>query len=127
VLVDIDPPSKFVDAMERQQIFFHFAVDYNARHRSVPRGFEVTSAVLQEFQQFLDKRQVKWTQGDIDQNRDRIRNEIKEAVASALWGFEEAYKVYAETDRQIQRALELFPEAQHLASLPRVNTQATER
>ena len=127
VIVDVDPPSKFVDALERQQIFFHFAVDYNARHKNVPRSFDATPAVLQEFQQFLDKRQVKWAPADIDQNRERIRSEIKEAIASALWGFEEAFKVYAETDRQIQRALELFPEAQHLASLPPASNQPAER
>jgi len=126
VMVDVDPTSKFVDAVERQQLFFHFAVDYNARHKSVPRTFEVTPEVVREFQDFLTARKVKWTAADIEANRDRLRSEIKEAIASALWGFEEAYKVYAESDRQIQRALELFPEAQHLASLPR-GSEAAER
>ena len=127
VLVDIEPTSKFIDALERQQIFFHFAVDYNARHKDVPKGFEVTPAVLQELERFLDARKVKWSAADIDENRERLRSGIREAIASALWGFEEAYRVYAETDRQIQRALELFPEAQRLAALPPVGQQPAER
>ena len=119
VIVDLDPTPKFVDQLERAQIFFHFAVDYNARHKSVPKGFEVTVQVLQEFQAFLDKRKVKWTPEDIESSRERLKSEIKEAIASALWGFEEGYKVYAESDRQIQKALELFPQAQYLANLSR--------
>jgi carboxyl-terminal processing protease len=126
VIVDAEPTSKFVDLLERQQIFFHFAVDYNARHKAVPRGFEVSPGVLQEFEQFLDTSKVKWNPADVEANQERLKSEIKEAVASALWGLEEAYKVYAESDRQIQRALDLFPEAQRVASLPR-SSQPPER
>jgi len=119
VIVEADVTSRFVDGLERQQLFFHFAVDFNARHKGVPRGFEVSPAVLQEFQEFLDRRKAKWSPAEIDQDRDRIKAEIKEAVTSASFGFEEAFRVYAENDRQIQRAIELFPQAQQLASLPR--------
>jgi carboxyl-terminal processing protease len=119
VLVDAEQTSKFVDLLERQQIFFHFAVEYNTRHHGVPRSFEVTPAVLQEFQTFLEGRKIKWTPADVETNRERLKGEIKEAIVSAQFGLEEGYKVYTETDRQIQKALELFPEAQHLASLAR--------
>ena len=134
VVTDSTPP--FVDLLERAQMFFHFAVDYNAKHKGLPRTFEVTPSVLQEFQDFLKGRQdfqeilkarrVKWTPADIDANADRIRGEIKESIVSALWGLEEAYKVHAEIDRQIQKALDLFPKAQELAALP-VSNSATER
>ena len=119
VLVDAEITSRFVDLLERQQIFFHFAVAYNARHKPISRPFEVTPAVLQEFQTFLGSRKVKWSPSDIDENRDRLKAEIREAITSALWGLEEGYRVFAENDRQIQRALELFPEAQQLAALGR--------
>ncbi len=119
VMVEADSTSRFVDGLERQQLFFHFAVEYNARHKGIPHDFDVTPAVLQDFQEFLDRRKMKWAVADIEQDRDRIKAEIKEAVTSATWGFMEAYRVYAENDRQIQRAIELFPQAQQLASLPR--------
>ncbi len=134
VVTDTTPP--FVDLLERAQMFFHFAVDYNAKHKGLSRTFEVTPAVLQEFQEFLKDRQdfqeflkarrVKWTPADIEANVDRIRGEIKESIVSALWGLEEAYKVHAEIDRQIQKALDLFPRAQELAALPASNSP-TER
>ncbi|HXH28723.1 MAG TPA: S41 family peptidase [Candidatus Polarisedimenticolia bacterium] len=117
VMVSADQPSKFVDRLERAQAFFNFAVDFNTHHKNLPKTFEVTPATLKEFEAFLDKRKLAWTQEEMDSDREKIRGEIKEAIASALWGIEAGYRVYAETDRQIQRALELFPQAQQLASL----------
>jgi carboxyl-terminal processing protease len=127
VIVDLDPTSKFVDQLERGQFFFHFAVEYNARHKGVAKSFEVTPAILEEFRDFLEQRKVTWTPQDFEADRERLRSEIKEAVVSALFGLEEYYKVYAESDRQIQRALELFPEAQQLAALARGGGQPAER
>ncbi|HKB08442.1 MAG TPA: hypothetical protein VKF61_09205, partial [Candidatus Polarisedimenticolia bacterium] len=92
--------------------------EYNAKHKGVQRAFEVTPAVLQEFQDFLTARKLKWAPAEIEQFEDRLRGEIKEAVVAGLFGLEEAYKVHAEIDRQLQKALDLFPQAQNLASLP---------
>jgi len=117
VLVEPERGSKFVDQLERAQIFFHFAVDYSTRHKSIPRTFQVTPDVLHEFQSFLEQRKVQWSKEELEADGPRISSEIKEALASALWGMEAGYKVYAESDQQIQRALELFPEAQQLAAL----------
>ncbi|OLD63671.1 MAG: hypothetical protein AUI47_08525 [Acidobacteria bacterium 13_1_40CM_2_68_5] len=135
-VVVIDPTPPVVDLLERAQMFFHFAVEYNAKHKGLPRSFEVTPVVLQEFQEFVRARQdfqdflkargVKWAAADIDANADRIKGEIKESIVSALWGLEEAYKVHAEIDRQLQKALDLFPRAQELAALPGAGPQ-TER
>jgi carboxyl-terminal processing protease len=123
-----DPLPKFIEQLlgPRTQAFFHFAVDYNARNRGVTRSFEVTPGVLEDFKRFLDTRKVPFTPADIDDNVDRIRGEIKEAIFSAALGFEEAYKVRAQNDRQIQRALELFPQAINLANLSR-DAQPRER
>jgi carboxyl-terminal processing protease len=119
VLVDREPTSHFIDSLSRNQTFFHFAVDYDTRHKDLPHNFEVNPQMMTEFQAFLDKRKIAWTPADLEADRDRLRTEIRQAIASTLWGMDEGYKVLMETDRQMQRALELFPEAQQLATLPR--------
>jgi carboxyl-terminal processing protease len=121
-----DSPVEFINQLERAQTFFHFAVDYCARHKGIARTFEVTPAVIQDFQGFLDSRKVTWNPVDIQVNLDRLKARIKEAVFSAQWGFEEAYRVHAENDLQILKALELFPQAQQLASLNPENPPARE-
>jgi len=116
-VVVADPTPPFVDQLERVRVFFDFAVDYNARHKGVQRTFEINPAVMQEFQEFLTGRKLKWTPADIESNSDRLKGEIKEAIFSALWGLEEAYKVHSETDLQLRKALDLFPQAENLAAL----------
>jgi carboxyl-terminal processing protease len=114
-----DPVPQFIERLARAQTFFHFAVDYNARNKGITRNFEVTPEVLQEFRRFLDTRKIRWTPAEFDEHAERLKGEIKEALFSALWGFEEAYKVHVENDLQIQTALDLFPQAQQLANLSR--------
>jgi carboxyl-terminal processing protease len=119
VMVDRDANSKFIDQLERGQTFFHFAVDFNTHHKDSQRNFTVTPAMLEEFEAFLDRRKIKWTPEDIEKDGERLKSKIKESISAALWGIEEGYKVSMEMDRQVQRALELFPEAQQLANLAR--------
>ncbi|HZN02076.1 MAG TPA: S41 family peptidase, partial [Candidatus Polarisedimenticolia bacterium] len=119
VLVDREPTSKFVDTLQRNQAFFNFAVDYNTHHKGLAKGLDVTPEMVDEFLKFLDRRKVTWTKSEVDVDRDRLRAEIRQAIASTLWGMEEGYRVAMEIDKQVQRAIELFPEAQQLASLPR--------
>ena len=126
-VVVADPTPPFIDQLERAQVFFHFAVDFNARHKGTQRTFEVTPAVIQEFQEFLKVRKVKWSPADIEENSERLKGEIKEAIVLALWGMEEAYKVHAEIDLQLLKALDLFPQAQNLAALGGARPPANER
>ena len=117
VIVSLPETSRFVDRLERGQMFFHFAIHYNTKRKLIPRDFEVTDAVIEEFKRFLTLRKFEWTDENVTETRQRLSNEIEEAIASALWGLEAGYKVYARRDPQIQKALELFPEARQLAEL----------
>jgi carboxyl-terminal processing protease len=119
VIVEHEPTSKFVDQLQRNQVFFNFAVEYNTHNKGLPKAFQVSPEVVDQFVQFLDRKKITWTPADIEADRDRLKVEIRQAIVSTLWGMEEGYKVAAELDRQLQRGLELFPEAQHLAALPR--------
>ena len=102
-------------------------MDFNSRHKGTQPAFEVTPAVIEEFQEFLKARKVKWSPADIEENSDRLKGEIKEAIVLALWGMEEAYKVHAEIDLQLLKALDLFPQAQNLAALGGARPPANER
>src|SRR5213075_2552266 len=55
VIVDREPTSKFIDTLQRGQTFFHFAVDYNTRHKNLSKGVEVSPEMVDEFKQFLDR------------------------------------------------------------------------
>jgi carboxyl-terminal processing protease len=124
VIIDREPTSKFIDNLQRNQVFFGFAVDFNTHHKGLSRGFEVSQEVMDQFQRYLDQKKIAWSASEIDSDKSRLKIEIRQAVASTLWGMEEGYKIGLELDRQAQRAIELFPEAQQLAALPRQEKSA---
>jgi len=127
VIIDREPTSKFIDTLQRNQVFFAFAIDFNTHHKGVPRAFDVSQEVMDQFLRFVDQKKVAWTPADVESDRSRLKIEIRQALASTLWGMEEAFKIGLEIDRQAQRAIELFPEAQQLASLPRPEKAAPPR
>jgi carboxyl-terminal processing protease len=118
VIVDFEA-SRFVDRLRRAQLFFHFAIDYKTRSAGIDRDFQVTPEIMAQFEAFLDSRDIKWETGDMEEAQERISNEIRAALAAALWGRVEGDKILLEIDPQVMRAVELFPEAQQLANLSR--------
>jgi hypothetical protein len=119
VIIDREPTSKFIDTLQRNQVFFAFAVDYNTHNKGLTRGFDVSPEVMEQFLRFLDQKKVSWTPADVESDKARLKVEIRQALFSTLWGMEEGFKIGLEIDRQAQRAIELFPEAQQLATLAR--------
>lgn len=122
VIVDLES-SRFVDRLRRAQLFFHFAIDLKTHKANINRDFQVTPEIMAQFESFLDSREVEWDAGDLEESRDRISNEIRAALAAALWGRVEGDKILLEHDPQVMRAVELFPEAQQLANLSRSNQE----
>jgi carboxyl-terminal processing protease len=115
ILVDSLKLSKFLRELENEQAFFGFAVQYNLSHRDLTRGFSLDVTTLEDFRKYLAGRKINSTDQDLADNGDYIRTSIRKEVAAARWGGEEGFKIFAEIDPQIQKALESFPQAQQLA------------
>jgi len=118
ILVDNLKLSKFLRQLENEQVFFGFAVQYNVSHKDLPRDFTLDDPAMDDFRKFLDQRKIAFTEQDLSDNDPYIRTSIRKEVASARWGGEEGFRILAEIDPQIQKALESFPQAQQLARLP---------
>ena len=117
ILVDCFKPSKLLNLMEREGVFFRFAVQFNASHKDLSRSFVADDAVLVEFKKFLGENRIQTTDQDLKENQEYIRTSIQKEIFSSRWGAEEGFRVLAEIDPQIQKALESFPQAQQLARL----------
>jgi carboxyl-terminal processing protease len=105
----------------RKVVFFRvdpgvgdFAKRYLAQHADVPRDFEVTPEVLDEFRRFLNEKNVRYTETDIQDNLDWIKLKIKKEIFTSVFGRDEAARVAVLADPQVQRAVELLPEAKAL-------------
>ncbi len=121
VVVALDEPSQFTDTLERKTAFFDFAVSWTINHSEPPdpATFQTTDAILADFKAFLGrkKKDIKVTDEDLQANVDYIRLAIKAEIFGYHWGMEARQKVLAERDKQIQKALELFPQASQLPIL----------
>jgi carboxyl-terminal processing protease len=115
--VKIEPvkSNHFQDTLLQHYAFFNFAKHYVIAHPHVSKNFEVDENVMQEFRKSLDADKVPYTEADLVQNNDWVRANIKSEIFVDAFGQEEGLKVKAETDPEVQKGLELLPQARTLA------------
>jgi carboxyl-terminal processing protease len=100
---------------------FQLPVKNNEIKTTVPRDeaaaaskFEVTDPILEDFKEFLKSRKVEYTAQDFADNLDFIKRRIKQEVFNSAFGLEEGFRVAIQGDTQVQKALEVLPEARVL-------------
>ena len=71
--------------------------------------------ILQDFRKFLDSEKIPYTEGELIENNDWLRSNLKSEIFIDCFGQEEGMKVRAETDPDVIKALELMPQARALA------------
>jgi carboxyl-terminal processing protease len=111
------PPLKgnhFQDTLLQHYTFFNFAKRYVVTHHPT-KSFEVDDATLQEFRKSLDEANIPYTQADLVDNNDWLRANIKSEIFVDAFGQDEGLKVRTEADPEVQKALELLPQAKALA------------
>ena len=97
--------------MARNYAFFNFSKHYLAEHQTISKDFEVNDEVFNQFRQFLKEQQVPFQDSDLEANRQYIQQGIKMELVLSVFGMDEEYKLEAAADPQIQRSIELLPQA----------------
>ena len=121
VFVKAPTLSRFAATLYSRGLFFEFAVDYRAKHSTVPRDFQTTPAVREEFFKFVDaKPTLPFDRGSKaayaeEKDPDLVDRAIREELLTAAYGREAGYRVSMEGDVQLRKALTLFPDAEKLA------------
>ncbi len=114
VKIPNEKTNKFEDTLLEKYAFFNFAKHYVINHQ-VTKQFEVDEAVMQEFRQFLDEQKIAFTEADLAENSDWIKSNIKAELFINEFGQQEGMRVHAESDPEVQKALDLLPQAKQLA------------
>ena len=112
---DVDAPeptlNRFQQELARKFVFFNFAPRYLAENKTIERDFEVNAAVLDRFRRFLGEEGVSFQESDINANLAYIKQSIREELFRSVFGTDEAYRVEVVADPQVQKAIELLPQA----------------
>jgi carboxyl-terminal processing protease len=114
VKIPNEKTNRFEDTLLEKYAFFNFAKHYVINHQ-VNKQFEVDDAVMQEFRKFLDEQKIPFTEADLAQNSDWIKSNIKAELFINEFGQQEGMQVHAENDPEVEKALELLPQAKALA------------
>jgi carboxyl-terminal processing protease len=111
--------NRFQQILLGRDIFFNFAKRYLAENKTIGRDFETTDAVLERFQQFLEEQNVAFQPSDIAENLDYVKREIKVQLVLTIFGMDDAFRLEVAADPQVQKAIELLPQAEAMLASSR--------
>jgi len=97
-----------------QQGVGDFARFYLATKPEVTKDFVVDDAVLDQFRAYLGQQHIKYTEPDIQDNLTWLKWKIKREVFTTVFGVNDGYKVELQEDVQVQKGIELIPQAKAL-------------
>ena len=90
---------------------------------SIPDSLEaldISEEILADFKDYLRSFDIDFTEENFTQSKDFIKRRIKQDVFTSSFGLQEGYKIGIQGDRQVQKALEVLPEAKLLMTSGRI-------
>lgn len=102
------PTNQFRYVLEGTGSFPSFATEYLRSHPKPTEDFEITGAILDEFQYFLSQRNLRPPLSMWTANSEYVRVRLKAEILNQGLGVEYGEKVEAELDTGIQRALAIL-------------------
>ncbi len=97
-----------------QQGVGDFTRYYLGSKPEITKDFKVTDAVMQSFRKFLDKQNIRYTEPQIANDQAWIEGKIKREVLTSVYGLDEGFRVALQDDPEVQRAIDLIPQAKAL-------------
>jgi carboxyl-terminal processing protease len=122
--VFVKPPtlSRATQLLEVRSALFNYGVEYAAAHPNLTKDLEITPAMLNDFVTYAAGKEVA-SLDDINaalkkpEDRNYIERALKAEIIAAKFGYDASYPYRLQGDTQVEKALELFPEAQKLATV----------
>jgi carboxyl-terminal processing protease len=122
VIVKQPALSRTTQLLEVRSAIFNYAVEYAAKHPDLTKDVAVTPAIIEEFVRHASAAEIA-TEADIrdalnkPEDRKYIERALKAEIVAAKYGFDASYPYRLQGDAQVEKALQLFPEAQKLATV----------
>jgi carboxyl-terminal processing protease len=111
VIVERPQLNPFQTTLLENFVFYSFAEAFFKTNPAITTSFQVSPAMVEDFKKELRRRQIPFTDKDVQDNLDFVKMRIRHEIFYKRLGNAEAQKVLDEGDVQIQKALEMLPEA----------------
>ncbi|MGD0426072.1 MAG: S41 family peptidase [Candidatus Acidiferrales bacterium] len=120
-IVAAPKPDDFQQMLYRRGVFYSqqqgvgdFTRYYLGEKPDITKDFVVNDAVVTDFRKYLDKQKIKYTDADIQANIVWLKWQIKREVFTSYFGLNDGYKVELQDDVQLEKAIDLIPQAKAL-------------
>lgn len=90
---------------------------YEKDFESFRLNYAIPDEVLADFRKFIETKEIKIDEKEYDKDKEFVKMRLKAQIAQMIFGFEASVQIMSSTDNQIQKALQLFPEAMKIAKL----------
>jgi len=104
IVVEPETPNRLRVALDASGTLTSFATDYTQKHK-VTEPFEVTGAVLDDFQLYASERHIQPSVGEWLQNRQWIQDRLRVEIYNQAFGVAKGDEVEAQTDPQVRAAV----------------------
>lgn len=115
---DIEVPRPAPNSVQQQlaegNAFFGFSEHYLALHKTIPRDFQVTPDVMDEFAAYLSSRHSHMTQSELEDNASYIQDHIRDELVGIVYGQDQELKLEAQNDPLVAKAIDSLPQAADL-------------
>jgi carboxyl-terminal processing protease len=111
--------SRTTQLLEVGAAIFNYAVEYAAKHPDLTQDLAITPSIIEDFANFASTKDIVSMSEirqalDLPADRRFIERALKAEIVAAKFGFEASYPFRLEGDVQVEKALEVFPEAEKL-------------
>jgi carboxyl-terminal processing protease len=131
VIVKYPKLARTTQLLEVRSAIFNYAVEYAAAHPDLTKDVAVTPAMVEEFIHHAVEHDIA-AESDIrdamkiDADRKFVERALKAEIVAAKFGYDASYPYRLQGDVQVEKALEVFPEAQKLATMAAARAQSGE-
>lgn len=127
-IVKLDTLTDYSVQLRRLNIFLEYTNNYYeankdrlkseyADYMKFRDNFNITSSMIQDFQSLASSKGIAFNEEQWNKDKDFIITSIKSYIARDIWGNNGSTAVFLSTDKQFEKAMQLFPEAEKLAHL----------
>jgi carboxyl-terminal processing protease len=122
VMVKQPKLSRTTQLLEVRSAIFNYAVEYAAAHPDLTKELVVTPAMVEAFIRHAVDHDLA-AESDIrdalqiPEDRKYVERALKAEIVAAKFGYDASYPFRLQGDAQVEKALEMFPEAQKLATM----------
>jgi carboxyl-terminal processing protease len=111
----------FQQTLYRRGVFYitpqgvgDFTRHYLGAKPDITKDFVVNEEVINQFRRYLDDQHIHYTEPEIQDNLTWLKWQIKREVFTSVFGLNDGFKVALQDDPQLDKAVDLIPQARAL-------------